>query len=195
MSVKERLSTVTWQRSDRLYLEMGRLDRTGENCLLSGTVLYRGRSGPTAAEYRIETAADGRTTSAFVRVDEPAGEQVLDLESSPDGSWTRDGKPLDLDFPCQDVDIAITPATNTLAIRRLRLAVGDSAPARVLWIQVPSFKMRAVEQHYDRIDKETYRYKGRYGSYQISVDANGMVLNYPGGGWSAAAHKLSAKYA
>jgi uncharacterized protein len=122
-------------------------------------------------------------------LDEPGGSQTVTLESDEHGAWRRDGAPLELPFPCQDVDLAVSPSTNTLAIRRLALKPGDQATAHVLWIQVPSFGMRAVEQIYERVDKNAYRYKGKFGSYKIEVDDNGLVLDYPGGGWRAAAHR------
>ncbi|RIV41485.1 putative glycolipid-binding domain-containing protein [Micromonospora radicis] len=193
MSDLERLSTTSWERSDRLFLEMGKLDRTTDGFRLSGTALYRGRGGPTSATYLVETDGARRSRSVRVELDEPTGPRVLALRADEDGRWSSAEGPLDLDFPCDDVDLAVTPATNTLAIRRLGLAVGEQATARVLWIQVPSFGLRAVEQGYHRIDRDTYRYKGRYGSYKLTVDANGMVLDYPGGGWRSAAHKLSRR--
>jgi hypothetical protein len=193
MSDLERLSTTTWQRTDRPFLEIGRLERAGSATRLSGVALYRGRGGPSSVEYRIDTDADGCTRSAVISLDEPGKPQVHELTASGNGTWALHGEPLDLPFPCTDIDLAITPATNALAIRRLRLDVGATATARVLWVQIPSFTMRAVEQHYERIDTSTYRYKGRYGSYKITVDANGMVLDYPGGGWHKVAHKLSAR--
>ncbi|MBX7266816.1 putative glycolipid-binding domain-containing protein [Micromonospora sp. Llam7] len=191
MSDLERLSTTSWERSDRLFLEMGKLDRTADGFRLSGTALYRGRGGPTSATYLVETDAARRSRSVRVELDEPSGPRTLALHAADDGRWHSAEGTLDLAFPCDDVDLAFTPATNALAIRRLGLTVGSEATARVLWIQVPSFGLRAVEQAYLRIDRDTYRYKGRYGSYKLTVDANGMVLDYPGGGWRSVAHKLS----
>ncbi|MCZ7422892.1 MULTISPECIES: putative glycolipid-binding domain-containing protein [unclassified Micromonospora] len=193
MSDLERLSTTSWERSDRLFLEMGKLDRTPTGFRLSGTALYRGRGGPTSATYLVETDASRRSRSVRIEVDEPTGLRTLALHADDEGRWHSADGALDLPFPCEDVDLAVTPATNGLTIRRLDLAVGAEATARVLWIQVPSFGVRAVEQGYQRIDRDTYRYKGRYGSYKLTVDANGMVLDYPGGGWRSVAHKVSRR--
>lgn len=141
--------------------------------------------------YGIETDAGWRTRRAQLELNEPGGPSGIELVATGDGGWEQDGTPLALDFGCDDIDLAISPSTNTLAIRRLNLEVGQSAAARVLWIQVPSFKSRPVEQLYERVGATSYRFKGRYGSYLIEVDGNGMVLNYPGGGWTAAAHRLT----
>jgi hypothetical protein len=190
-AMSERLSTALWERSDRLFLEIGRLDREGDQHVLSGVVLYRGRGGPTSATYRIEVDDRWCTREVRLTLDEPAGAQTLSLTADGSGRWWRDGAPLDLPFPCLDVDLAISPSTNTLAIRRLDLGVGEAAVARVLWVQVPSFAARAVEQTYERVERTTYRYKGRFGSYRIDVDEHGVVVDYPGGGWRAAAHRAA----
>jgi hypothetical protein len=189
MPTPERLSSVLWQRTDRIYLEHGTLDRIEDGHILAGVVLYRGRSGPSRFGYTIQTDESWHSRSVRLDLDEPTGTQTVELAADAAGSWTRDGVPMELPFPCQDIDLAISPSTNTLAIRRLALAVGETGHAHVLWIQVPSFGMRAVEQAYERIDKTTYRYKGKFGSYKIEVDDNGLVLQYPGGGWHAGAHR------
>jgi hypothetical protein len=189
-AMSERLSTALWERADRLFLEMGRLDRDGDHHVLSGVALYRGRSGPTSVTYRIDVDDHWCTREVRLTLDEPTGEQTLSLTADGSGRWWRDGAPLDLPFPCLDVDLAISPSTNTLAIRRLDLGVGEAEVARVLWVQVPSLAARAVEQTYERVERNTYRFKGRYGSYRIDVDDQGVVLDYPGGGWRAAAHRV-----
>jgi hypothetical protein len=188
-TMSERISTALWERSDRLFMELGRLDRVGDRYELSGMALYRGRSGPTAVTYRIETDDRWRTREVELTLDEPTGTQSMSLRANGTGRWWRNGAPLDLPFPCLDVDLAISPSTNILPIRRLELAVGDSGVASVLWVQVPSFAARAVEHTYERVERNAYRFKGRFGSYKIDVDDNGMVLDFPGGGWRAGAHR------
>jgi hypothetical protein len=189
----ERLSTVLWQRSDRVFLECGRLDQDDSGFVLSGEALYRGRSGPTVARYLIRANERWYTQHLDLRVEEPTGTSTLLLDRDPDGRWRRDGEPLDLEFPCDDVDLAFSPSTNMLPIRRLGLQVGESAPVRVAWIQVPSLKVRAAEQIYERTGATAYRFKGRFGSYHIEVDNQGMVMDYPGGGWRSAAHQEKNK--
>jgi hypothetical protein len=159
---------------------------------LEGTVIYRGKGGPTQTDYRITTDDQWRTRSVDIFVRD-LGLSELHLTADGTGNWSRDGQPLDLPFPCFDVDIAISPSTNTLAIRRLDLAVGESAEAAVLWVQVPSFIARPAKQAYTRVDRRVYRFGGKYGSYRIDVDENDIVLDYPGGGWRALASRSARK--
>ncbi|MEU2989637.1 putative glycolipid-binding domain-containing protein [Streptomyces griseoincarnatus] len=184
-----RLGTVLWERKDRIGLEDCRLDAVAAGFRLSGVALYRGRGGPTRAVYRIEADGDWHTREVDLRIEDHTGTLSFCLTADGQGHWMLDGKPLPAADGCLDVDLAFTPSTNTLAIRRLGLDVGGSAEAQVLWVPVPSLKARVVTQTYERVDRSTYRYRTRYGSYAITTDAEGLVLDYPGGGWHGVSHK------
>ena len=88
---------------------------------------------------------------------------------------------------CIDVYIRVTPATNTLPIRRLGLAVGDSRDIAVAYVPLPQgagdLRPRRVMQRYTRLDGPgRYRYEGLDSGFvaEIEVDAAGLVLDYPG---------------
>lgn len=191
--------TAIWGRTDKINMETCRFSDTSNGPggrsghRLDGTVIYRGKGGPTQADYRIVTDDGWRTRSVDIVVRDLNGVDELHLTANGQGGWERDGKPLDLPFPCFDVDIAISPSTNTLAIRRLDLAVGESAEAAVVWVQVPSFILHPAQQMYRRAEPRVYKFGGKYGSYRIDVDDNGIVLDYPGGGWRALASRSAAK--
>lgn len=53
------------------------------------------------------------------------------LQSNGKGNWTTDGgHPIELFQGCIDIDISLTPFTNTLPIRRLDLSLGEAPPCR-----------------------------------------------------------------
>ena len=83
---------------------------------------------------------------------------------------------------CDDVDLAFSPATNLLPIRRLALAVGATATVRAAWVRVPELTVEVLEQVYTRLGPERYRYESADGAFQreLVVDATGFVLEYPG---------------
>src|SRR5205814_2718699 len=54
---------------------------------------------------------------------------------------------------CLDVDLGITPSTNTLPIRRLGLAVGQAKEVRAAWIVFPELEVRLLTQTYTRLDR------------------------------------------
>ena len=80
------------------------------------------------------------------------------------------------------MDFALTPATNTLAIRRLNLRSGETARLTALWITSPDLEVKPLEQQYERIDAVTYRYISLISGFEalLTVDDAGIVVDYPG---------------
>jgi hypothetical protein len=83
-----------------------------------------------------------------------------------------------------DVDLGFTPATNTLPIRRLALAVGESAPVRSAWLRFPELRLEPLEQTYTREAEQRFRYQalvdGELFTARLDTDAFGRVLRYEG---------------
>jgi hypothetical protein len=83
---------------------------------------------------------------------------------------------------CPDVDLAVTPATNTLPIRRLDLGIGKSESVIAVWVKFPELTVQTLSRRYTRLAKNTYRYESDTGfSAEIGVDDLGLVTAYPGG--------------
>jgi uncharacterized protein len=94
--------------------------------------------------------------------------------------WRRSGQQLPEIQGCEDVDLAVTPATNTLAIRHLNLQVGNLESVIAAWIKFPELTVQPLSQRYTRIAKDTYRYESDTGfSAEIVVDDLGLVTAYP----------------
>jgi hypothetical protein len=82
-----------------------------------------------------------------------------------------------------DIDIQVTPATNTLPIRRLNLAVGESAEVTAAWFRIPEFRLEPLKQRYTRTAEDTYRYESPDHDFTatLTVDDLGLVVNYDPG--------------
>ncbi len=76
----------------------------------------------------------------------------------------------------------MTPFTNTLAIRRLGLEVGESAEIKVAYILVPELSLRAAPQRYTRLADRLWRFDGLDIDFtaDLTVDESGFVIEYPG---------------
>lgn len=83
----------------------------------------------------------------------------------------------------QDIDIQVTPATNTLPIRRLGLAVGESAEVIAAWFRIPEFRLEPLRQRYTRTADDTYRYESLDHDFTatLTVDDLGLVVDYDPG--------------
>jgi hypothetical protein len=125
-----------------------------------------------------------RTRSFAAAAVGPSGERDLTLVADRSGSWTREGEPAPELDGCTDVDIVSTPFTNTLPIRRLGLAVGESADIRAAWVDVPSLELAVSTQRYTRLEPEEgvdrYRFVALDSgdAYLITVDDDGLVIDY-----------------
>jgi hypothetical protein len=87
---------------------------------------------------------------------------------------------------CIDIDISATPFTNTLPIRRLQLARGQSSEIKVVYIAVPEMELKPAMQRYTCLEIKPYgrlyRYESLPSGYtnEFWVDTDGLIIDYPG---------------
>ncbi len=107
---------------------------------------------------------------------------VLRHGTGDDGWFDMQAESLPALAGCIDIDFEMTPLTNTLPIRRLGLAIGESRRIRVAYIPADTLEAFADEQIYTRLDATRYRFEEADGSFsaEITVDDEGFVTHYPG---------------
>jgi hypothetical protein len=83
---------------------------------------------------------------------------------------------------CLDIDISLTPFTNSLPINRLRLSEGESSIVDVLYVNVLEGCITRTRQRYTRLSETDYKYENVPDDFEavVSVDELGFVINYPG---------------
>ncbi|MEM6577721.1 MAG: putative glycolipid-binding domain-containing protein, partial [Pseudomonadota bacterium] len=133
--------------------------------------------------YRVRTDALWRTRDVLLS---HGGGPRVHLVSDGAGNWSdaQSGDDLPALAGCLDVDIGLTPATNTLPIRRLDLAQGETAVLRVVFLPPHTSDPgpRVMAQSYTCQKPGTkYRYHGVDSDFtaDLEVDARGLVLDYP----------------
>jgi len=117
-----------------------------------------------------------------VQVERTIGNDVktLGLSVEDRGVWRSSGQELHEIHGCSDVDLAVTPATNTLPIRRLNLEVGSRESVIAAWVKFPELEIQLLSQRYTRLATNIYRYESNTGfSAEIVVDDLGLVTTYP----------------
>jgi uncharacterized protein len=174
---------VVWRNLSLNGTDYCALWHTAEGWLLKGTVVgVLKDQRPVVANYEIY--CDENWFTHRVRVKREIGSDVksfsLTVESR--GIWRLGTQELRDINHCDDVDLALTPATNTLPIRRLRLPIGGSYAIDAAWVRFPDLAVQPLSQRYTRLAKNTYRYESKTGfSAEIGVDDLGLVTTYPGG--------------
>jgi len=138
--------------------------------------------GKFAARYRVVCDPGWRVRLAEVEL--IGVERRLRLSSDGQGHWLdAQAKPLhDLDGAA-DIDLSISPFTNTLPIRRLDLAPGQSADIAAAYIRVPELTVTKDPQRYSCIENRArYRYESLDSDFvrEIETDRDGLVVIYPG---------------
>jgi hypothetical protein len=165
---------VLWQRSDVPGTEWCRLTIDPAGPSLAGTVTLAWEGRPWRIEYAIELDSAGRTRRVVIEAD---GVDLV-LEADGQGRWTRDGTVVIDDPDALDCDLGFSPSTNTLPIRRLGLAIGETREIAVAWILFPTFEVVHGRQSYERLSERTWRYRSAGFEADLTVDEDGLVDAY-----------------
>src|SRR5215510_4241532 len=174
---------VLWRSVDGNSMDHVGLWRTAKGYLLKGVVVgMLEDSQPILAKYEVYCDDHWRTERVEVERQIGKDSRHSSLAVEGPGLW-RDhtGSLLSLS-ECIDVDLEITPATNTLPIRRMKLEIGDSRQVTAAWVRTRDLSVQPLSQVYTRIDDRRYRYESSTGfSAEITVDDLGLVVTYPDG--------------
>ena len=164
-----------WQRSYELCTA-----REAPGSVLEGTVLLPLGDAPAEVRYRVE--ADARWVTRLARVE--VGGRLLVVEHDGAGRWILGGVPRPDLEGCVDVDLGVTPSTNTLPIRRLGHAAGEVAAA---WVRFPDLTVERLEQRYTPLRDGRWRYQAGEFEAELVVDDRGLVVTYGDDLWTTVA--------
>jgi hypothetical protein len=174
--------TILWRRLDEPGHDVAELAPTLDGWLLSGAAVFAESGRPCRLEYAVVCDRAFATRRCTVSGRVGATHVRLDVERDASDAWLVDGERVPSLTGCVDIDLAFTPATNLLPIRRLALAVGEAAPVRAAWVRFPELSLDVLEQTYTRVAADRYLYESDGGNFrrELTVSAMGFVLEYPG---------------
>ena len=128
---------VGWQRHDTPGVEYAEVETDPVG--LDGVVVFADEGLACAVTYRVTCDPSGITTSAVVRLRRAGVISSRELARRADGVWTVDERVVPALGGLCDVDLSVTPSTNTLPIHAsraepagsvLRITVGVSIYGR-----------------------------------------------------------------
>ncbi len=173
------IADVLWSRRDEVSIEHCRILEHPDYISIDGRVLSAIDGRPYRADYTIRCDREWRTQTVLVHVVEGMTSRI-ELERLPTGGWRRDGADIPGSDDLIDIDLSITPATNTLPIRRLGLGIGESAAVEALWVVFPELRTERLSQTYTRTHERALRYTSNDGNFvaRLKVDDEGVVVTY-----------------
>lgn len=176
---------IMWSAWDKPGLGHLRLAVRDSGVAADGVVLGVTEGRPFRHAYDVR--CDARWRVRAVRVGVPGEPPKVELLSDGEGHWaTADGRAVAYLEGCLYVDISETPFTNTLPIRRLGLSPGESAEITVAYFDGTGLQPWPEPQRYACLEKGDrgglYRFLSLDGGFtaDLPVDADGLVLDYPG---------------
>jgi hypothetical protein len=173
---------VLWRRLDQPGHEAARIVFHNPFWQLAGSAVFAHDGQPCHLEYLVVCDATWKTSHA--RVTGWVGERRVRYELWADGErrWRVNGTAQPEVTGCIDLDLAFSPLTNLIPIRRLGLALGEEREVRAAWLAFPDFALEPLMQVYRRSGEATYRYEALGGGFvtELEVDAAGLITRYPG---------------
>jgi len=170
---------IVWRNLDEPGFERAVLSQKPDGWQLRGTVLVAIQDA-LEVRYTVRCDAAWRTRHVHVKFEGAQGRRSLAVSVEPDGAWLNAGDALELGPDVFDVDLSVSPSTNTLPIRRLRLAIGESRDIAVAWVRLPELTVERHDQSYERLADNVYRFTEGNFTAAIEVDNFVLVVAYPG---------------
>lgn len=168
----------------------GRVYNSLENCLIdvnatgsaiSSTIIGNYEGKIYKVEYHIITNVNWETVYFEINTQCNNQTQIIRYEGDGSGNWRKDGNLIEQFNSCIDVDISLTPFTNTLPIRRLKLNQHQSQEIQVIYCDLLAQDIKPVRQKYTCLSETEYRYENIPNDFEanIQVDEWGLVVDYP----------------
>lgn len=174
---------IVWKNEEQFGCEHLSIIKEEKNFLAKGTIIYveGDESNAHIVEYKVELDANWFTKKLTIIVDE---HNSLTLMSDGMGSWfERDGQAIDKLKGAIDIDISATPFSNSLPINRMDWVLNQEEQFEMVYILIPSLKVKKVPQSYKYIKNNGNLRYFTYRCYDyettICVDEYGLVMNYP----------------
>jgi hypothetical protein len=182
---------VLWRHLDGPGLQLARISAIPDGHAIDGRALTVFGGEPAEVHFAIMCARDWTTRFAMAGVVQGTSSRTIQLRRDENGRWwetrgahARNDPGGQTHLPAldgvDDVDLAISPVTNTLPIRRLNLAIGDARDSDAVWVGFPELVVERLPQRYAREAANVYRYESSGGAFsaRLEVDDHGAIVRY-----------------
>lgn len=174
---------LVWRRIlDNGSMEFANAAPWGGGFELTGTIVAVHEREPLEVKYRLQCGPDWSTRAVSIEQRRGFQRSALSLAVDDAGAWSDSRGKLDSLTGCLDVDLELSPITNSLPINRLNLGVGQVEEIAVVWVRFPTLEIVHARQSYERLSDRTYRYRSLGSGFtaDIDVDESGLTIRYEG---------------
>ena len=174
-------TNLLWKGREYYSLENCLVDDTADGLIVRSTIVGYYKEKIYRVEYTVKTNRLYQTTYLEVNCRHNNKIQQFKFNGDGKGNWKSEGKTLDEFAGCIDVDIPLTPFTNTLPIKRLNLSKDQTEEIKVIYCDLLEESITAVSQKYTCISNTSYHYENVPNDFEatIKVDNSGFVIYYP----------------
>lgn len=180
LTIIHNAKALLWEKRENRSIEYLTLQDRTKAFVIQGTVIMLLEEQPTQIMYRLECNKKWQTKQVSIVQERTGIINRLFLKVNNEQVWNENNSIITFATGLFDVDFEISPATNTLPIRRLGLDVGESTAVDAVWVRFPSLKLERLQQRYTRINDKCYKYETPSTRYeaQLEVDNDGLVVHY-----------------
>ncbi len=174
-------TNLLWTGREYYSLENCLVDTKATGSEITSTIIGWYEKKIYKVAYRIKTNQNWETIFFEINCQHSDQAQLIRFEGDGKGNWVSDGKKADQFRGCIDVDIPLTPFTNTLAIRRLKLSQNQAQETQVIYCDLFEQQIKPVRQRYTCLSNFEYHYENVPNNFEatIQVDESGLVVDYP----------------
>jgi hypothetical protein len=179
--------TAAWRHRDsRQGFEVVFFEEAEAGYVVAGHTAAVEDAEAWAVGYSITLDREWRTRRAEVTARSESGRRKVVLEAAGNGRWLVDGDPRGELDGLLDVDLESSALTNAFPVRRLALAVGESASAPAAYVRARDLRVERLEQSYERLPddgaSQRYHYESPAFGFvaELHYDEFGLVRDYPG---------------
>ena len=172
---------IIWKGFDDESLEFCRIDFQ-ELITVKSTIVGCSADVPFKVDYELEMSTDWIISNFSIKAYLDNIEHAISLNHNGYGNWFRNGLEWKHLEGCLDIDISLTPFTNSLPINRIKSGLHEKTSIQVVYIDVLSFDIRKEFQYYQLLESSKYNFSNNDGSFtaDIIVDELNLVKHYPG---------------
>jgi hypothetical protein len=173
---------ILWESGEYHSTEKCHWRDTGSGAEIRSSVEVMQNGTVHCVEYHIKTNENGETLYFHVANRHDHLIEHFIFKGDGKGNWESNHRGIDDFSGCIDIDMSITPSTNSLPIQRLNLPVGEEAEIQVLYVDILKNTLVPVKQKYTRLSEHEYKYENVPNDFEttIRVDESGFVTDYPG---------------